>query len=89
MEVGEGLLLSHVGDVNAMGSDQTAEALKRLDGDPALTFATIRVLAGVGAAFAMATAERSVERGTAQFDEEVARLLRGTVRELTFTANEP
>ena len=86
--IAEALLVSHVGDVNAMGSEQALSALDELKGNEALTFATIRVLAGAGVAMATGVVAETLNRGSAEFDARVATALRWVVDKLEYTVND-
>lgn len=82
--IAEALVISHIGDVNAMSSEQALTAMRTLKGDEALQFATLRVLAGSVVAFATAAAAATTERGTSAFDERSAELARGVIERIDY-----
>ena len=82
--IAESLVIGHVDDVDAMGDLSVHQVLKAVDGDEALLMALLRVLAGSCAAFATGLAARNTTRGTPEFQERSALLVRQVIERLRY-----
>lgn len=78
------LALSHIGDVNAMSNEQVKSTILRIQNDPALSVVVLNVLAGVSAAFATGQAARTHERGSTEWADASADVLRTMIEKFGY-----